>query len=85
MKADRSVVPRRPDFNRLYASFCDEKYGAKNGEKMFDALEAVIEEYMEANEGSIIQFQRFKQIEKETQPFIMTIVTPLMKRVHAMV
>ena len=36
-KADRSMCPRRQDFNRLYADFCTERYGARNGLAMFSA------------------------------------------------
>lgn len=43
------------------------------------------EEYLSVNEGSIAQSERFKKMEKETQPFIMSIVTPQMKRVHEMI
>ena len=38
-KADRSLTPRRPDFNRLFTIYKKEKYGEKNGAAMFeDAL-----------------------------------------------
>ena len=34
-KADRSLSPRRPDYNRLYTAYCKEKYGSKNGIENF--------------------------------------------------
>ena len=32
MKADRSVTPRRRDFNYLYSQFTKEQFGGKNGD-----------------------------------------------------
>ena len=88
-KADRSISPRRPDYNRLYADFCQEKYGANNGSPMFDALDEVIDTYIEQNEQSSIKMQRYEEVQEDgrtrIQPFILAIVTPLMKRVHTMV
>ena len=52
---------------------------------MFDTLQEKIQEYQSANEGSVVQFQRFIQTESETQPYIMSIATLLTKRVHEMV
>ena len=36
--ADRSICPRRGDFNNLYTEFCRLKYGAKNGTEMFSKM-----------------------------------------------
>ena len=84
-KSDRSITPRRPDFNRLYASYCKDKYGAKNGSEMFENLHSRIEEYITNNEGASIKFQKFAEYEEEMVPLILTIITPLMQRVHFLV
>ena len=86
-KADRSLCPRRPDFNRLYSTYCKEKFGAKNGPEMFQRLHEKAEEYMASNTESCVTMQKYEEREnsQESQPFILTILTPLMKRVHYMV
>ena len=45
-KADRSICPRRRDFNTMYATFCKDLFGGKNGEAIFSQLEHKIEQYM---------------------------------------
>ena len=82
-KADRSKCPRRGDFYNIYTHYCKELYGAKNGELMFSALEEKISSIKENNPDIIIKSQTYDETIK--QPFILTIVTPFMKRVHAMV
>ena len=81
-KADRSLCPRRQDFNRLYADFCKDKYGEKNGAMMFVALEERVDEYCHLNPDSTVKFQKYEECGDEITPFILAIVTPLMKRVH---
>ena len=39
-RADRSVCPRKHDYGCLYADFQQEKFGGKNKELMFQALDA---------------------------------------------
>ena len=85
IKADRSKTPRRQDFNRLYSTFCKENFGSKNGAEMFECLTQRISEYKQENEESSIDFQRYEDFEDVVTPFIMVIITPLMKRVHEMV
>ena len=82
-KADRSKCPRRGDFYNIYTHYCKELYGAKNRELMFSALEEKISSIKENNPDIIIKSQTYDETIK--QPFILTIVTPFMKRVHAMV
>lgn len=85
-KADRSQAPRRPDFNRLYSTYCKEKYGDKNGEAMFDALQQLVTEFKESSKDASAMFQPYTENDcGDIQPFILAIVTPLMKRVHQMV
>ena len=85
--ADRSVCPRRPDFNRLWSAYCKERYGAKNGPEMFETLHEKVDHYKKCNLESRITMQRYVESEnpEDKQPFILTILTPLMKRVHNMV
>ena len=50
MKADRSITPRKRDFNYLYDQFTKEQFGGKNGE-MFQKLEEKMEEYLKNHPG----------------------------------
>ena len=52
---------------------------------MFECLTQRISEYKQENEESSIDFQRYEDFEDVVTPFIMVIITPLMKRVHEMV
>ena len=54
----------------------------KNGVIIFDALQDILEEYQSANEGPIDEFQCFEETGSETQLFMMSIITLLIKRVH---
>ena len=90
-KADRSLTPRRPDFNRLYQTYKNEKYGEKNGPVMFAQLEQVIKDYIEEHTDATIDFQPYSEEVTEDEdgmvvkPFILVIVTDQMKRVHKLV
>ena len=81
-RADRSLAPRRPDFNRLYQAYCEEKYGSRNGVEMFANLDKVIEEYKDQNPTSSVRYQPYLEVDDQKQPFILTVITPLMHRVH---
>ena len=81
--ADRSVIPRKPDMNRLYGLFTKEIFGNNSIENMFATLEARIDQLMES--GIIYSSKLQKFDEKTSQPLILVVVTPLMKRVHEMV
>ena len=78
MKADRSVVPRRRDFNYLYTQFGNERFGGR-GVMMFSKLVEKLEEYKTENPEATTNHQMF---EGDQRPLIIVIVTPLMKRVH---
>ena len=90
-KADRSITPRRPDFNRLYYAYSKEKNGARNGAEMFMHLDQVVNKYIEEFTGASVKFQSYEEVndaEKEETvitPFILIIVTERMKRVHQLV
>ena len=89
-KADRSLTPRRPDFNRLYQAYKKEKYGERNGPVMFAQLSQVIEDYIKNYIDATIRYQPYQEEvgdEEETlvTPFILAIVTEQMKRVHKLV
>ena len=81
--ADRSIIPRKPDFNRLYSLFTKEKYGASNLESMYEKLEEKINYLKEQSEDYSFLLQKYNQ--ENNEPFILVVVTPLMKRVHQMV
>ena len=86
-KADRSLTPRRPDFNRLYVTYKEEKYGVRNGAEMFAQLDQVIQEHIKEFTDASIKFQAYEEEVGEDEetlvtPFILVIVTEQMKRVH---
>ena len=68
LKDNRAFSPRRPDYNRLYASYCKERYGARNGSEMFSALSEDIETYLKNNPGAIITFQEYQENEDSICP-----------------
>ena len=58
-------------------------YGHSNVEIMYEKLEAKIHQLKEESED--YSFRLHKYDEKLSQPFILVVVSPLMKRVHQMV
>ena len=78
----RSKMPRRRDFNQIYTQYKNEKYGSKDVTAMFSLLKAKIEKMKEEEEDFSVQFNEFNS--QENSPFILTFITPLMKRVHTM-
>ena len=84
-KSNRSLAPRRPDFNRLYQAYCQEKYGSRNGAEMYSHLNQVVSSYLQEEHDALVTFQAYEQTEEETITFILAMVTPQMKRVHNMV
>ena len=81
--ADRSKIPMRRDFNKLYTEFKSLKYGSKNLATMFAKLKTKVDELKDSNKDFLMQFCAFD--EDENCPFILALVTPLMRRVHEMV
>ena len=81
--SDRSEAPRREDFNRIYSDFKEERFGTGSMSDMFSALEERIKDLKEKDAEYTIEYQKFD--ETINQPFIMVVITPLMKRVHKLV
>ena len=81
--ADRSIIPRRPDMNRLYGQFTKNMFGNSNIESMFEMLEEKINELKE--ESSDYTFRFLKFVLELCQPFILVVITPHMRRVHQMI
>ena len=81
--SDRSQAPRRKDFNDIYTSFKKERFGAASLADMFCALEERVKSLQEKDDDYTVQFQKFD--EEINQPFILVVITPLMKRVHKLV
>ena len=77
-KADRSITPRRRDFSHLYSQFTKDKYGGKD-KQMFAKLVERLKSYEEENPEASTSYQLY---EGDSQPLIIALVTPLMKRVH---
>ena len=81
--SDRSQAPRRKDFNDIYTDFKKERFGTGSMSEMFSTLEERIKCLKQKDEEYIIEFQKFD--ESIDQPFILVVITPLMKRVHKLV
>ena len=82
-KADRSVCPRRGDFNNMYTDYCKTKYGGKNGDAMFENMVDRLKKYVDANTSAEMTYQIYNR--DDDVPLIVVIVTPLMARVHSQV
>ena len=78
--ADRSAVPKRIDFNNLFTEFNRKRYGSTNFEEVFNCLEKRIKVLHDENKELTLKFQGYNQ--KENTPFVLVIISPLMKRVH---
>ena len=81
--SDRSEAPRREDFNRIYYDFTKERFGTGSITEMFIALKRRIKDLKEKDAEFTIEYQKFD--EEINQPFIMVVITPLMKRFHNLV
>ena len=81
--SDRSQAPRRKDFNDIYTEYKKECYGTGSLSDMFASLEERIKDLKIKDEEFTVEFQKFD--EEIDQPFILVVITPLMKRVHKMV
>ena len=81
--ADRPIIPKRPDMNRLYGLFTKNMFGNSNIESMFEMLEEKINELKEESSDYTFRFLKFDL--ELCQPFILVVITPLMKRVHQMI
>ena len=80
--SDRSIVPRRSDFNNFYSEFNKKHFGGSCIKDMFTKLQERVEELTKVD-GYLFGYQEFSQ--ERNQPFILIIITPLMKRVHGTV
>ena len=81
--SDRSKCPRRRDFNSLYIKYCGSLFGGRNGPAMFERLEEKITSLKDQWEEASIEYQLYDK--ENNSAFILTIVIPLMVRVHKMV
>ena len=82
-RADRSVCPRRGDFNNMYTDYCKTKYGGKDGDAMFENMVGRLKKYVDANTSAEMTYQIYNR--DDDVPLIVVIVTPLMARVHSQV
>ena len=80
--ADRSLVPRRNDFNNLYKEYNRKTYGIGSLSYMFSALKERLET-LDKDKGYSFAYQEYS--EEMNQPFIVVIITPVMRRIHEMV
>ena len=76
-KADRSVTPRKRDFNHLYSKFGEEKFRGK-GPLMFEKFEEKLEDYKKSHPGATVNHQLYEGNETS---LIIAIVSPSMKEI----
>ena len=79
--ADRAIVPKRHDFNTLFTKYKIHKYGSKDLPSMFATLKKNAEQLVSQDPDYKIQIQTFDC--ESNDPFILAVVSPLMKRVHS--
>ena len=78
--SDRSKVPRRCDFNKLFMDYNNVKYGSLNLDNLYKCLKERISIKELESPETIINYQKFDS--DANDPFILVLVTPLMLRVH---
>ena len=76
--ADRSLCPRRRDFNKLYSDFNIEKYGGANCDDMLKLLDDQIAEVKTNFPEASIEHS----VCDEGKTLILAFVTPMMHRIH---
>ena len=81
--SDCSQALRRKDFNDIYTEFKKEQFGSESLSTMFSALEERIKSLKEKDEDYVLTFQKFDGT--SNQPFILVVITLLIKRVHKLV
>ena len=81
--ADRSIFPRRMDFNIAYGKFTKSAYGTTNLKEMYKQLDSRIKALKEKDSDYTLACQEFE--EENNQSFILVILTPLLKNVHKLV
>ncbi|CAG8842210.1 21837_t:CDS:2, partial [Gigaspora margarita] len=83
--ADRAICPNKHDVYYLHKKFLNQSIGARNGKEMFNRLTKEIEEF-NANEKGYAWMQPYIAPTNADpgQPFILVIVTNLMKRCHSL-
>ena len=73
-KANRTVCPRRRDFNVPHRKYKDHLYGGKNGESMFECLEKKL-----TKENIRYRYQAYNA--DTLTPLVLVFQTPLMTRI----
>ncbi|KAF0532740.1 hypothetical protein F8M41_011029 [Gigaspora margarita] len=83
--ADRAICPNRHDIYYLHKKFLDQIVGARNGKDMFSRLAKEIEEFNINDKGCAwMQLYIAPTNLDPGQPFILVIITNLMKRCHSL-
>ena len=82
--ADRKYCPSLTDVKNMYSKWQIDRKGAPNGQKMFNTLAAIINEYNKKNspKGGKCFLQTYENSGNSEKPLIVAICTPLMSRVH---
>lgn len=81
--ADRAVCPHKHNIYYLYQKYLDQFIRARNGKEMFSRLVDEVAEFNSNEKGcALIQPYIAPTDTNSGQPFILVIVTNLMKRCH---
>ena len=83
--ADRRYCPSLTDVRNLFNHWRERVKGPSNGQEMFEKLKEQIQDYNKRNSirGGRCSLQEYTS-GKDEKPLILTIVTPLMSRVHSL-
>ncbi|CAG8839379.1 25150_t:CDS:1, partial [Cetraspora pellucida] len=83
--ADRAICPHKYDVYNLYKKYLNKSVGAQNRKEMFLCLAEEVEEFNTSNRGNAwMQPYIAPTNNKPNQPFILVIVTNLMRCCHSL-
>ena len=84
--ADRRHCPSATDARTMFEKWRKERKRAPDGVAMFEELKDVVNDHNKhhSKEGDKCFVQRYERTNREEKPLILTVVTPLMARVHSL-
>ncbi|CAG8851158.1 24566_t:CDS:1, partial [Gigaspora margarita] len=83
--ADRAICPHKHNVYYLHQKYLDTSIGARNRKEMFSRLAEEVEEFNSNRKGNALMQPYIASTNTDPgQPFVLVIVTNLMKRCHAL-
>ncbi|KAF0553845.1 hypothetical protein F8M41_019905 [Gigaspora margarita] len=83
--ADRAICPHKHNVYYLHQKYLDTSISARNGKEMFSRLAEEVEEFNSNRKGhALMQLYIAPTNTDSGQPFVLVIVTNLMKRCYAL-